>query len=991
MPSRLLLSLCLLFSANLSAQTRVYVSQSSAGQNNGLNWDDAFVDLQDALHQVSPGAEIWVAQGTYFATADSNRSISFELPSGMRLLGGFSGTETDISQRDWNVNETILSGDIGVSGDSIDNTYNVIYLEMPDSNTLIDGFTIRDGVANNDALANDQRDRFICGGGIYAKAGNWEALPTIQNCRIVHNTASNIGGGAMFFGSNDADVMPTFNNCVFENNHSLSLGGAMARFGGTWTERGIDFDACDFINNQAGLRGGGIYYVDGSGDNSIGIQNCSFIQNNASLDGGGAHFFLGKSGKSGLHILNSIFEANSANTGSAFRALTNGGEFSGNFIIDSSQFVRHNSITKSGLVDIDLLGNPQYNFEMYNSRFFDNQIRIDLIIPGFNYANIKFEKIKFDNNSVLYGLFNLSGFSSFSMNSCSFIDNECTSIGIITNPAFAVEHEIKLVNILFKKNNFTANFGMCDLQGFKKISLIHSSFLFQQSPNGLSPRIVSNAIDSLVLTNSILTQNLNTNPLGPIGHIVLSNNYFGSINCATLPSNITCGTGMLSGIDPMFRDTANGDYALLPCSPLIDAGSNAAAVGIPTDITGAPRLQGGTVDIGTYESAGLSLATPPLIKAACSNTSGGSIDIEPVNGCEPYTYTWSPQAVNGPNLNDLPPGNYQVTIMDSRGRSIIDTLAVPAAPSPLLEGIATDVQCGTLSGGTATASVSSGTAPFTFLWSTGASNSLLTMLPSGEYKVTVTDAFGCQDSTQLSILRHGQLTLMVDGNPITCFGDMNGELSATPVTGKAPFSYQWSQGSVDSLLTGLGPGDYAVTVTDVYSCTSTFNFHLEEPLPLQTSASATPSNNLQSPNGTATVNAQGGMPTYTYAWSNGGAGQMITGLAPGAYTVTATDANGCTSTTTAVVEFVSGTVEAEAFQVQVWPNPMAEKLEAVISGFADHQKLLLSLQDALGRQVGIVHLTNGHAVLDVRILPKGNYVWVLWMNGQVVQSGNVVK
>ena len=122
-----------------SQNTRYYVDWQASGLNNGQNWSDAYRNLHDALSVSDSGDEIWVARGTYFPAEDGDRSARFQLPSGVRLYGGFSGNEFFAEERDPQANPTILSGDIGVPGDSTDNSNNLLYLAYPDTGTLIEG------------------------------------------------------------------------------------------------------------------------------------------------------------------------------------------------------------------------------------------------------------------------------------------------------------------------------------------------------------------------------------------------------------------------------------------------------------------------------------------------------------------------------------------------------------------------------------------------------------------------------------------------------------------------------------------------------------------------------------------------------------------------------------------------------------------------------------------------------------------------------------
>jgi hypothetical protein len=269
------------------AQNRFYVNNSALGANNGQSWSDAFTDLQNALQNAQPGDEVWVAEGSYRPTQTSDRSISFEPRSGVKLYGGFAGNETDLVQRDWSAHPVFLSGDIGISGDSTDNSYNVVYLFQPDSSTLLDGFTICHGVADDLPASGNARDRLVCGGGLYVESGSWDAFPNVRNCRFWQNTAYIYGGGVMLNGQSDGNMMPRFVNCRFDENRSLGNGGGLARFGGSWVERGADFEGCAFSQNMAGQRGGGLYFVDSQGANKITLHNCAFDHNTAVLFGGG--------------------------------------------------------------------------------------------------------------------------------------------------------------------------------------------------------------------------------------------------------------------------------------------------------------------------------------------------------------------------------------------------------------------------------------------------------------------------------------------------------------------------------------------------------------------------------------------------------------------------------------------------------------------------------------------------------------------------------
>ncbi len=985
-----------------NAQTRLYVNASALGANNGQTWGDAFTDFQSALQIAQSGDEVWVAEGIYRPTQSTDRSVSFEPKSGVQLYGGFAGNETSLGQRDWASHVTFLSGDIGIPGDSTDNSHNVVYLFQPDSTTLMDGFTICYGVADDLPASGSARDRLVCGGGLYIESGSWDAFPSVQNCRFWQNTAYIYGGGVMLNGQPDGNMMPRFVNCHFDENHSLGNGGGLARFGGSWKERGADFEDCTFSQNSAGQRGGGLYFLDSQGANKISLQGCSFVHNTALLEGGGAHFGTGKAGKSGLYLRNTEFEVNTAKKGAAINIFTNGNYFEGNMLIDSCTFVKNISVgsMNSSTIYADQLGTPQSVVTLSNSRFEENFSQTLIVFFAWLDARLLIKNIQFVRNtgSTLLGQ-NQDGISSTEVLGVAFRMNTCIFIGKINDTSF------KLSNCLFEENkNASTLFYLSNNLDFRC-----GNCTFIRKTNNYRLLDTDGTTNSVVCTNLTIPDIINnsffnfysisSSNFGQISFCQLNN-----LDCSILPSYITCGPGNLIGLDPMFRDTAAGDYSLLPCSPLINAGSNAAAAGILTDLAGNPRIQGGTVDIGAYEAPAFALAATPEVHPACVGASNGSIAVSPVFGCEPYDYNWSPAAGNGPELNGLPPGNYIYTITDGSGRQILDTVLIAEAPVPVLNPVATDVQCGTTLGGSIAANVSSGTAPYHYQWLPAGKpdTSYLSHLPAIAaggggpltYHLSVVDANGCQDSASASIALLGMITLMVDGQTIPCFGE-TGWLSATPATGAAPFSWLWQgwQGT-DSIAQPLSPGIYAVTVSDAFGCTASFAFPpMNQPDSLWATVGTQAQTNPNTPNGAAVVTTiSGGTSPFGYLWEPGGStAQAISGLSAGNYTVTVTDKNGCEAVVEVVVDsmFV-GTGEAEGRALMIYPNPAVDWVKVVVPESANGYWVEIS--DASGRVIRSKAFSSASCQLELQGLPSGNYV-VKVRNGAGanVFAGKLVK
>ena len=191
----------------------VYVDSAASGEDNGKSWTDAFTELRDAFRsELFAGDEIWVAKGTYKPADGSLRTISFVLKDGVALYGGFAGGETARDQRDWETNAAVLSGDIGAEDYAGDNSYHVVTCGAVALATVLDGFTISGGNA-------DQTDYNARGGGMHTVAnGNL----TVANCTFDANSANDYGGGIYNHYGRLA-----LTNCTFDANSADDYGGAL--------------------------------------------------------------------------------------------------------------------------------------------------------------------------------------------------------------------------------------------------------------------------------------------------------------------------------------------------------------------------------------------------------------------------------------------------------------------------------------------------------------------------------------------------------------------------------------------------------------------------------------------------------------------------------------------------------------------------------------------------------------------------------------------
>jgi len=269
----------------------VHVNQRTGHDDNaGDSWSFPLATVGAGIERGrARGCAIWVAEGRYVPTAGDSRNASFALQHGVFLFGGFDGGETRFDERDVAVNETILSGDIGVQGQTDDNSVHVVtclHEAGCDATAVLDGFTVRDGHADGGLEGGEGAGLRITGPG-----------PTVAGCRFEYNRAfrggavSVTGGSATIrdsvFEDNDADAggavhasaaQLTIEGSHFQGHQSSGDGGTLhAQDNST-----LRVSTTQVLDSVSGGAGGAIRNVDGETE----LTDCELVANAADGRGG---------------------------------------------------------------------------------------------------------------------------------------------------------------------------------------------------------------------------------------------------------------------------------------------------------------------------------------------------------------------------------------------------------------------------------------------------------------------------------------------------------------------------------------------------------------------------------------------------------------------------------------------------------------------------------------------------------------------------------
>lgn len=608
------LSVLTLAVAGPASAATIHVNAAAPG-GDGSSWASAFNDLQQALASATSGDSIWVARGVYKPTTGTDRNIRFNIPSGVKVYGGFAGGEASIDDRPADPDphaadpafDTILSGEIGAPPENgfADNTICLVNLQSTSSATTLDRLVFTRGTAG----ANFPFNR---GGGVRTSS----AAGTISDCLFIDNEAAE-GGGLWL--ENSANFKVT--NCRFVNNRSPSgYGGAVLhRFGSA------EFVGCTFANNSAGIGGGAISLSFGA---QATIRNSTFLTNFGSSGGGAIHSV--SAGATTL-VEDCTFDDNRA---SRQPVGANGGAVynnSGSHTYRRCLFIRNQSQSAGAVSDQSGAATLYEDCE-----FRDNVCDVAGGAAAPTSAGVRFTRCLFDNNEGgTGGAMNAS--AAVTVEWCTFSNNfthppsnqggavavgagtvftDCDFIANRANVAGAVYASGgRFERCRFADNRTNASGGALWHTGG---TIDYINCLIVGTRGSLFGSAVYHANGTATFTNCTIFNNSGAGQalyrangtLNVVNCIVRNpgTEFGGTVNVSY--SNVEggfAGTGNINA-DPLFVDASMGLYRLQPGSPCIDAGNNAAVpMGVATDLAGAPRF------IDDPATADTGAGVPPIV------------------------------------------------------------------------------------------------------------------------------------------------------------------------------------------------------------------------------------------------------------------------------------------------------------------------------------------------------------------------------------------
>ncbi|MFK7932615.1 MAG: T9SS type A sorting domain-containing protein [Saprospiraceae bacterium] len=1019
----------------LGVDTILYVNASNTNiTQDGTSWETAFSDLQSALsliEECGTATEIWLTAGTYYPTTTDDRSASFQINSDLKILGQFAGTESSADERDFTIDATILSGNIGEVANEMDNSERILQIS---ANTFLENITIQDAYGSND------------GAGVLVN-GNDTTTISLLRCQIVNNTTQANGGGIALQAGN-----LIIENCTIQGNEANNLGGGMYRTAGSSLAVRNTF----WLENSAN-SGGAIYQV-GNAENPLilPLVNCILAQNSASENGGA--------------LYNSSANATLLHCTVADNQAPNGAAIYNTFTSDLTQ-------TNINTIFSNNTGESEFVFAEQAQGIFDHCLLSDMADcpEQSECAEVIFNRAP---------LFMTAAIIPYSILACSPAKNNANTefatptdilgenrmtadmaadIGALEGGIFSagvIEVEGSTINTCFgdttgeivitPSENLTFPIAVIIATDTFEVEAFANSFMFDGFDAGGYAIEIIDGMGCSYAAQTVVEQI----ELDFSSEISLVN----SISCAN-----ACDASILVEVngsgDYVFEwedgvvgsertDLCAGEYVVLitdenscfirdtiqivqlepteldfssevnlvssvSCADACDASIVAEVNGFGNytfewNDGGVGRERSNlcageyvvliTNENSCFISDTIQITEPEPIdiqliveNATNAETADGSIEMTATGGTGNYDFSWDNGIGNVQNPTGLAVGTYTLTVTDENGCVATQTVEIFGTGTALVfQNISTtNVRCTGENNGSINVMVSGGEGNITFAWTPlAADTNVLENIAAGEYALTITDELGMQRDTTIIINEPAPLGIFVnDVQQINCAQTCDGAIDLTIENGIAPLTVSWSNGANSMALNDLCAGNYAATLTDANGCVATIDA-VELITPDTLFIEVLTFNDTGVGDGVAVVTATGGVNPYSYIWTDRmgnviGTESSITNLEADIYCVEVTDANGCVSRECTAVEMATNTFNlADNFDWKISPVPAQNEVQIEID-FALDTDWNWQLLDVNGRILQQQIVNEKRFSVNVASLASGMYFVRLQSDNQL--------
>lgn len=401
---------------------------------------------------------------------------------------------------------------------------------------------------------------------------------------------------------------------------------------------------------------------------------------------------------------------------------------------------------------------------------------------------------------------------------------------------------------------------------------------------------------------------------------------------------------------------------------------------------------GNTIVTITEPNAFVMTATTTNVLCNGGNTGSAALLVGGGSGPLAYSIDGGTTYQSGNTFSNITAGWYTLIVKDAGGCLGYKPIVVTQPPAITALYNSLNVTCNGDENGAIYAYAYGGTAPLQFSLNglNYQASGTFTGLTGGQHDLYVSDANGC--STVIPATVHEPSALSVSGtiSDVTCAGGNNGVIDQSITGGTSGYMFDWSNGADSEDNFNLAAGTYTVLVSDENGCSTMMSYTIGQPA-TPVVVNGTVVNSTGTNDGSIDITVTGGGNGYSFLWSNGATSGDLSNLDPGTYTVTVTDVNGCSASSTFIVENTLGIDETQALShaITVYPNPATSYVIIQVNGAVIDQ---IELFDPIGKLVFSGKPANSLVEIATSELQQGTYFAKVLVNGQLITKKiNVIK